>query len=82
MLVGHPVAGRAAAAARRRLAVVPRRGDRPGELATIVDEEMWRAIRALITEPARKTSPGYGRIYVGSGLYRCGDHMLVRRCGR
>ncbi|GIH63973.1 recombinase family protein [Microbispora siamensis] len=42
----------------------------------IVPEESWRALVALLTDPARRTSPGNKARWLGSGLYRCGG------CGR
>lgn len=39
----------------------------------IVPEELWRACRATLTDPARKTNTrGAERRWLGSGLYRCG----------
>lgn len=42
----------------------------------IVPEETWRAVVALLSDPARRTSPGNTARWLGSGLYRCGG------CGR
>lgn len=38
----------------------------------IVDEPTWRAAVALISDPARKTSPGFATRWLLSGLARCG----------
>lgn len=37
----------------------------------IVDEETWRACKSVLENPARRTTTGNGRKYLGSGLYRC-----------
>jgi hypothetical protein len=46
----------------------------PAEWPAIVSEDVWRATVALLTDASRKTSPdtGYGRLWLGSGVYRCG----------
>ncbi len=38
----------------------------------IVPEDTWRAVRALLSDDSRRTSPGSARRWLGSGLYRCG----------
>lgn len=38
----------------------------------VIDEASWRAVAALISDPARRTSPGFARRHLGSGLYVCG----------
>lgn len=39
----------------------------------IVPEELWRAARRILSDPARRTRPlGNGVKWLGSGLYRCG----------
>jgi site-specific DNA recombinase len=38
----------------------------------IVPEETWRAVSAILNDPSRRTSPGYGRRYLLSGLAICG----------
>jgi DNA invertase Pin-like site-specific DNA recombinase len=44
----------------------------PAEWDPIVSEEEWRAVVALLTDPARRTNPkgSWGR-WLGSGLYTC-----------
>ena len=38
----------------------------------IVPEEQWRAVVAILTDPARRTSPSDARVkWLGSGIYRC-----------
>lgn len=38
----------------------------------IVEEEQWRAVVAILTDPARRTSPSDARVkWLGSGIYRC-----------
>jgi hypothetical protein len=38
----------------------------------IIPEPEWRAVVARLTSPARRTTPGSGRRWLGSGLYACG----------
>lgn len=38
----------------------------------IVERETWEAVRALLSDPARRTNTGAVRRWLGSGLYRCG----------
>lgn len=38
----------------------------------LVDEEEWRACVAKLTDPARKTTTGPARKWLGSGIYKCG----------
>ena len=44
----------------------------PAQWPAIVSEDTWRAASALLLDPSRKTSPGYGRIYLLSGIAICG----------
>ena len=37
----------------------------------IVPEDQWRGVRAVLTDPHRRTSPGSKRRWLGSGLYAC-----------
>lgn len=50
----------------------------------IVPEELWRAVCTVLSDPARRTSPGPARRWVGSGLYRCycGEVVRVHSPGR
>lgn len=58
----------------RNAGLIERNGEivGPAQWPPIVDEDKWRAVRALLNDPARKTSPGPERRYLGSGLYQCG----------
>ena len=38
----------------------------------LVDEETWRAVRALLMDPSRRTHSGIDSAWLGSGIYRCG----------
>ena len=38
----------------------------------ILSRDVWDAVRALLTDPNRRTSPGNTPRWLGSGLYRCG----------
>lgn len=42
------------------------------EWPAIVPEEEWRAVRAVLADPNRKTTTGSARKWLGSGLYLCG----------
>jgi DNA invertase Pin-like site-specific DNA recombinase len=44
----------------------------PAEWPAIVEEELWRAVRALVSDESRRTTPGNARRWLGGGLYRCG----------
>jgi site-specific DNA recombinase len=44
-----------------------------GNWPPIVTEDQWRACRALLTDPARRSTPGNERRWLGSGLYLCGE---------
>jgi len=44
----------------------------PGSWEPVVSEDIWRAARATLTDPARRTSPGSGRKYLLSGVLTCG----------
>lgn len=54
------------------------RGSKPAEIVgkavwpELVDEETWRACKAVLENPARRTTTGNGRVWLGSGLYLCG----------
>ncbi len=37
-----------------------------------LDEPMWRSVVAVLTDPARRTTPGNVRKYLGSNQYLCG----------
>lgn len=49
------------------------------EWPPIVDEVKWRAVRAMLTDPARRTCPPPGRRWLLSGLARCycGEPVIV-----
>lgn len=44
----------------------------------IVTEEDWRACKAILQDPARRTTTGNGRVWLGSGLYDCYCGQKVR----
>ncbi|GGQ11175.1 recombinase family protein [Streptosporangium pseudovulgare] len=48
----------------------------------IVPEESWRAVVALLNDPARRTSPGNRARWLGSGLYICGGCGETVICSR
>lgn len=41
----------------------------------IVDEDTWRALYAMLTEPSRRTQTGSKTTWLGSGIYRCGGFV-------
>ncbi|MGN6272497.1 MAG: recombinase family protein [Protaetiibacter sp.] len=54
---------------------VVRKGERfeaAPEVARIVDRDTWDAVQALLSDPARKISPGNKIKYLASGIARCG----------
>lgn len=54
----------------------------PAQWEPIVEESTWRAARALLSDPARRSNPGSSRrLLLGTGLYLCGicdDGTTVR----
>lgn len=42
------------------------------EWAALVSEDTWQAAVAVVSDPARRTSPGNTPKWLGSGLYLCG----------
>ena len=45
----------------------------------ILSRDVWDAVRALLTDPSRRTSPGNVPRWLGSGIYRCGHPDCVDR---
>lgn len=72
----------------RNAGLMQHRGEVIGQASwpAIVDEDRWRAAMALLSDPQRRTSPGNGRRWLGSGLFRCGvcnlDVLLVSTSGK
>lgn len=60
----------------RNAGILVHRGQEAGRggWKALVDEAKWRSVAALLTDPARRTSPGSARIHLGTGLYVCGVH--------
>ena len=59
----------------RNAGLVEHRGqlmDHPGDWPAIVDRDLWDTAHALLTDPARRTSPGNAPRYLLSGLMTCG----------
>jgi site-specific DNA recombinase len=58
----------------RNAGLMEHRGEVIGqaEWPAIVDESLWRAARALLADPSRRTSPGSARRWLGGGLFLCG----------
>ncbi len=48
----------------------------PARWAAILDEDTWRAVRTMLTDPGRAPVRLHARRWLGSGLYVCG------RCGQ
>lgn len=44
----------------------------PASWPALLDEDQWRGVCAVLTDPDRKTSPGNKPRHLGSGLYLCG----------
>jgi DNA invertase Pin-like site-specific DNA recombinase len=54
--------------------LVERRGEvvGRGQWAPLVDEDTWRAVRARLSDPARKTTSARSDRWLGAGVYHCG----------
>ncbi|MFE6103164.1 recombinase family protein [Streptomyces laurentii] len=50
-----------------------------GGWRALVDEPKWRSLVAMLTDEARRTSPGGARRHLGTGLYVCGVHGNTMR---
>lgn len=44
----------------------------PAQWPAIVDEDQWRAVLALLTDPSRRKQDGNDTRWLGSGIYVCG----------
>jgi site-specific DNA recombinase len=57
----------------RNAGLMEHRGEIVGsaEWDPIIEEPKWRAIVALLNDPARRTTPGPRRRWLGSGLFEC-----------
>lgn len=64
---GILLSARVAGLVEHRGAIVSR-----GQWESIVSEDTWRAARAALTDPKRRTTPGSGRRYLLSGIMLCG----------
>ncbi|MGC5400227.1 recombinase family protein [Streptomyces sp. DT20] len=60
----------------RNAGIVQHRGEEVGVglWPAPLDEATWRSVCAVLTDPARRITPGNERKYLGSGLYLCGIH--------
>lgn len=78
----------------RNAGLIEHRGEVVGRAAwaPIVAEDKWRACKAVLDDPARRTTTSNARKWLGSGLYRCGmpvcpaeqrlgvDHVCTEEC--
>jgi DNA invertase Pin-like site-specific DNA recombinase len=66
----------------RNAGILVHRGEEagPGNWPAPLDEPTWRSLVALLNDPARRTTPGNERKYLGSGLYQCGACGATVRC--
>jgi hypothetical protein len=48
----------------------------------IVDVKTWRAVQAILSDPARKTTPGTTPKHLCSGIIHCGKCGAKMRSGR
>lgn len=56
-------------------AAAPAAGERheyPAGWAPVLPEDQWRAVVAVLTDPARKTTPGNKPRWLGTFIYQCG----------
>ncbi|MEP9384526.1 recombinase family protein [Nocardioides sp. KR10-350] len=51
-----------------------------GRWQAVLDEDTWRQVTALLSDPARRTTPGNQPRWLGSGLYLCGICGAPMRC--
>ncbi|MFI2202645.1 recombinase family protein [Streptomyces sp. NPDC020192] len=58
----------------RNAGLMEHRGEIVGKASwePLVSEDKWRACKAVLERPERRTTPGNARVWLGSGLYRCG----------
>ncbi|MET9762052.1 recombinase family protein [Streptomyces sp. NPDC006372] len=58
----------------RNAGLIEHKGEIVGKASwpPLVPEEKWRACKAILERPERRTTPGNGRVWLGTGLYRCG----------
>lgn len=58
----------------RNAGLMKHRGAEAGAASwpAILEEPLWRSLVAILDDPARRTTPGNERKYLGSGLYLCG----------
>jgi DNA invertase Pin-like site-specific DNA recombinase len=58
----------------RNAGLIEHKGEVVGTAAwpALVSEDRWRACKAVLEHPERRTTTGNGRVWLGSGLYRCG----------
>ena len=52
----------------------------PATWLPIVDEETWRAVHKLLTDPARRKQQGNAVRWLGSGIYTCSKCSGSMRC--
>jgi hypothetical protein len=66
----------------RNAGIVKHRGKEagPAQWPPVLDEPLWRSVRALLQDPDRRTTPGNERKYLGSNIYRCGKCGQTMRC--
>jgi DNA invertase Pin-like site-specific DNA recombinase len=59
----------------RNAGIVRHRGQEagPARWPALLDEATWRSVVALLTDPARRSTPGNERRHLGTGLYECGQ---------
>lgn len=54
-----------------------------GQWPAAVSEERWRACKAILENPERRTAPAPGRVWLGSSIYKCwcGDVLVGSTTG-
>ncbi|MER7801271.1 recombinase family protein [Streptomyces parvulus] len=59
----------------RNAGIIRHRGQEagPARWPALLDEGTWRSVVALLSDPARRTTPGSERKHLGTGLYECGQ---------
>ncbi|WP_055712610.1 recombinase family protein [Streptomyces torulosus] len=65
----------------RNAGLIDHRGEIVGKAAwpPLTTEDKWRAVKGILEQPERRTTPGNARKWLGSGIYRCGALVTLYR---
>ncbi|MDJ0341769.1 recombinase family protein [Streptomyces sp. PH10-H1] len=64
----------------RNAGLIDHHGEIVGRAAwpPLVSEEKWRAAKAILENPERRTTTGNARVWMGAGIYRCHCGLVAR----